>query len=118
VQYTYARIQSVIKKAGYIGETEKNLPYGELLPLEKEQIRLLEQFPGIVRQACTEMSPAVIANYVYTVAKTFNSFYAGHPIKNAENEAKRQLRLEISYLTGVVIRNGMQLLGIAVPERM
>jgi arginyl-tRNA synthetase len=118
VQYTYARIQSVIKKAGYIGETEKNLPYRELLPLEKEQIRLLEQFPGIVRQACTEMSPAVIANYVYTVAKTFNSFYAGHPIKNAENEAKRQLRLEISYLTGVVIRNGMQLLGIAVPERM
>lgn len=118
VQYTYARIQSVLKKAEYIGETEKNLTVGELLPLEKEQIRLLEQFPATVRQACTEMSPAVIANYVYAVAKTFNSFYAGHSIKNAENEAKRQLRLEISYLTGVVIRNGMQLLGIAVPERM
>ncbi|MCU0374469.1 MAG: arginine--tRNA ligase [Chitinophagaceae bacterium] len=118
VQYTYARIQSVLKKAEYIGETEKNLTVGELLPLEKEQIRLLEQFPATVRQACTELSPAVIANYVYAVAKTFNSFYAGHSIKNAENEAKRQLRLEISYLTGVVIRNGMQLLGIAVPERM
>jgi len=118
VQYTYARIQSVLKKADYIGETEKNLSIGELLPLEKEQIRLLEQFPATVRQACAEMSPAVIANYVFLAAKTFNSFYAEHSIKNAENEAKRQLRLEISYLTGVVIRNGMQLLGIAVPERM
>lgn len=118
VQYTYARIQSVLKKADYIGETEKNLTATELLPLEKEQIRLLEQFPAMVRQACGEMSPAVIANYVFLVAKTFNSFYAEHSIAKAENEEKRLLRLEISHLTGVVIRNGMQLLGISVPERM
>jgi len=118
VQYTYARIQSVLKKAGYIGETEKNLASDDLLPLEKEQIRLLEQFPAIVWQACGEMNPSVIANYSFLVAKTFNSFYAEHSIAKAESEEKRILRLEISHLTGVVIRNAMQMLGIAVPERM
>jgi arginyl-tRNA synthetase len=117
VQYTYARIQSVLKKAGYIGETEKNLSF-DLLPLEKEQIRLLEQFPTIIQQACADMSPAIIANYAFTVAKAFNSFYAEHSIAKAETEEKRRLRLDISHLTGVVIRNAMQLLGIAVPERM
>jgi arginyl-tRNA synthetase len=117
VQYTYARIQSVLKKAGYIGETEKNLS-ADLLPLEKEQIRLLEQFPAIIEQACADMSPAIIANYSFLVAKTFNSFYAEHSIAKAESEEKRMLRLEISHLTGVVIRNAMKMLGIAVPERM
>jgi len=118
VQYTYARIQSVLKKADYIGETEKNFTSSELLPLEKEQIRLLEQFPTIVQQSCNDMSPSVIANYAFLVAKTFNSFYAEHSIAKAENDEKRILRLEISHLTGVVIRNAMQMLGIAVPERM
>ncbi len=118
VQYTYARIQSVLKKADYIGETEKNLSSTDLFPLEKEQIRLLEQFPAIVRQACAEMSPSIIANYAFLAAKTFNSFYAEHSIAKAESEEKRILRLEISHLTGVVIKNAMGLLGIAVPERM
>ncbi|HSK12252.1 MAG TPA: arginine--tRNA ligase [Phnomibacter sp.] len=118
VQYTYARIRSVLRKAGFSGETE-NIPItSELLKLEKEQIRLLEQFPGIVQQACADMSPSIIAHYVYSVAKTFNSFYAEHSIAKAESDEKRSLRLAISNLTGVVIRNGMQLLGIAVPERM
>jgi arginyl-tRNA synthetase len=118
VQYTYARIQSVLKKAGYIGETEKNLIENGLLPLEKEQIKLLEQFPAIIKQACADMSPSIIANYVYSVAKAFNSFYAEHSIAKAESEEKKVLRLKVSYLTGVVIRNGMKILGIAVPERM
>ena len=118
IQYTYARIQSVLKKAGYIGETEKNLATEDILPLEKELVVLLEQFPGVVRQAGTEMSPSVIANFAFQVAKTFNSFYAAHSIAKAESEEKRTLRLDISYLTAVVIRNAMQLLGIGVPERM
>ncbi|MCU0405346.1 MAG: arginine--tRNA ligase [Chitinophagaceae bacterium] len=118
VQYTYARIQSVLKKAGYTKETDKDLTEAGLLPLEREQIKLLEQFPGMVKQACTEMSPSVIAHYAFQVAKAFNSFYAEHSIAKAESEEKRTLRLEISYLTGVVIRNAMKLLGIAVPERM
>lgn len=118
IQYTYARIQSVLKKAGYIGETEKNHITEDVLPLEKEQIKLLEQFPGIVQQACNEMSPAVVANYAFQVAKNFNSFYAAHSIAKAESEEKKVLRLAISNLTGIVIRNGMRLLGVAVPERM
>jgi arginyl-tRNA synthetase len=118
IQYTYARIQSVLKKAGYIGETEKNLATEDILPLEKELVVLLEQFPGVVRQAGTEMSPSVIANFAFQVAKTFNSFYAAHSIAKAEREEKKELRLGISYLTGVVIRNAMRMLGIAVPERM
>lgn len=118
VQYTYARIQSVLKKAGYIGETEKNHFGDSLLPLELEQIKLLEQFPGMVQQACTDMSPAIIANYAYAVAKQFNSFYAEHSIAKAETEEKKQLRLAISHLTGIVVKNAMALLGIAVPERM
>jgi arginyl-tRNA synthetase len=118
IQYTYARIQSVLKKAGYIGETEKNLVTEDILPLEKEQVKLLEQFAGVVQQACSEMSPAVIANYAFQVAKTFNSFYAAHSIAKAENEEKKGLRLAISSLTGIVICNAMRMLGVAVPERM
>ncbi len=117
VQYTYARIQSVLKKGGFIEGSHNNL-ISDLLPLEKEQIRLLEQFPGIVKQACTDLSPSIIANYAFLVAKTFNSFYAEHSIAKAETEEKRMLRLEISHLTGGVIKNAMKLLGIAVPERM
>lgn len=118
VQYTYARIQSVLKKAGYIGKTEKNHFGDSLLPLELEQIKLLEQFPGMVQQACTDMSPAIIANYAYAVARQFNSFYAEHSIAKAETEEKKHLRLAISHLTGIVVKNAMALLGIAVPERM
>jgi arginyl-tRNA synthetase len=118
IQYTYARIQSVLKKAGYIGETEKNLITEDILPLEKELVVLLEQFPGVVRQAGAEMAPSVVANFAFQVAKTFNSFYAAHSIAKAESTEKRELRLQISYLTGVVIRNAMRMLGISVPERM
>jgi arginyl-tRNA synthetase len=118
VQYTYARIQSVLRKGGYVAEGISPVFSNDLLPLEKEQIRLLEQFPAMVQQACADMSPAIIANYAFQVAKTFNSFYAEHSIAKAESEEKRMLRLAISNLTGVVIRNAMKLLGIGVPDRM
>jgi arginyl-tRNA synthetase len=72
----------------------------------------------MVQQACTDMSPAIVANYAYAVAKQFNSFYAEHSIAKAETEEKKQLRLAISHLTGIVIKNAMALLGIEVPERM
>lgn len=118
VQYTYARIQSVLRKGNFVAEGAAHTFSTDLLPLEKEQIRLLEQFPAMVQQACADMSPAIIANYAFLVAKTFNSFYAEHSIAKAESEEKRMLRLAISHLTGVVIRNGLKLLGIEVPERM
>jgi arginyl-tRNA synthetase len=116
IQFIHARIKSILRKespdhiAGKAG--------GELLPKEKELIVLLEQYGTIVEQACQEHNPSLVAIYVYDVAKTFSSFYADHSVLNAESEEKKQLRLQISALTGNVIAGGMGLMGIKVPERM
>ncbi|MDB5200150.1 MAG: arginine--tRNA ligase [Chitinophagaceae bacterium] len=119
VQYTYARIQSVLRKAGQwsmVNRQSQTDP--ELLPLEKELILTLEQYSQIIEQAATELNPSVIANYIFHLAKTFNSFYTEHSIANAESEEKKQLRLHIATMTANVIKSSMQLLGIKVPERM
>ena len=120
VQYTYARIKSILRKMGNDGlavngqQTTNN----DLLKLEKELIITAEQFPAAIEQACQEHNPSVIANYVFNLAKTFNSFYTEHSIANAETEIKKQLRLQLAILTANIIKSSMQLLGIAVPERM
>ena len=114
VQYTHARIKSVLRKKQPTALTLK----GSLLPLEKELVILLEQFQSIVEQAGKEMNPSVIAVYVFNLAKKFNSFYTEHSITNAESEEKMELRLQVAQLAAIVIKNGMGLLGIAVPERM
>ena len=117
IQYTHARIRSVLRKLGSIIPalpTEVDV----LFKLEKELIVSIEQYPSVIGQACIEMNPSLIAIYVFNLAKTFNSFYSEHSIANAENEEKKQLRLMISQMTANIISNGMQLLGIAVPERM
>jgi arginyl-tRNA synthetase len=90
----------------------------ELLKLEKEVIVHLEQYPAALADACKEYNPSVIANYLFNLAKTFNSFYSEHSIANAENEDKKQLRLQLAVMTSNVLKNGMELLGIRVPERM
>jgi arginyl-tRNA synthetase len=114
VQYTHARIKSVLRKKQPSGKSIN----GSLLPLEKELAILLEQFPAIVEQAGQEMNPSVIAVYVFNLAKKFNSFYTEHSITNAESDEKMELRLQLAELTAQVIKNGMGLLGIKVPERM
>lgn len=115
VQYTYARIKSILRKE----QLQANMSTGNnLLALEKEVLIALEQYPGILSQAAKELNPSVIANYVFHVAKVFNSFYAEHSIANAENELKKQLRLQLAVMTANVLKSGMQLLGIQVPERM
>lgn len=118
IQYAHTRICSVLRKAE---ETASETGTGErtpLLPLEKELLILLEQYEGILDEACTAQDPSVIANYIYLVAKTFNSFYTEHKIVQAETPGKKQLRLRITEMTGNVIKSGMKLLGITVPERM
>lgn len=119
VQYTYARIKSILRKMDNGGSQliSHNAPL-TLFPLEKELIVTLEQFPTIIEQACTEMNPSLIAIYVFNLAKTFSSFYSEHSIANAENETKKQLRLTISNMVSNIIKNSMDLLGINVPERM
>ena len=116
VQYTYARIKSILRKA----QDTRNKAQGgnSLLKLEKDLIILLEQYPTIIEQACAEHNPSVIAIYVFNLAKSFNTFYTEHSVMNAESEEKKQLRLQLSEMIANVIASGMGLLGIKVPERM
>ncbi|MFZ4769410.1 MAG: arginine--tRNA ligase [Ferruginibacter sp.] len=115
IQYTYARIKSILRK-----ETIDTKEYAAtpLLKLEKEIVVALEQFSTILTQAAAELNPSAIAIYVFNLAKTFNSFYTVHSIANAETEEKKQVRLQLAIMTSNVLKKGMQLLGIAVPERM
>jgi arginyl-tRNA synthetase len=78
----------------------------------------MEQFPIILKQAADEHNPSVIAIYIFALAKNYNTFYAEHPVINAESMDKKQLRLQLSEMTANLIAFGMHLLGIKVPERM
>ncbi|MGN7819403.1 arginine--tRNA ligase [Chitinophaga sp. 22536] len=125
IQYAHARIKSILRDVGPVEGLENFRYHGELLPLEKELIVLNEQFEGAVVDAHREMSPSVIANYVFLLAQTFNSFYAAkvdgvytYSVLREENEDKKKLRLQLITLTAHTIRQGMKLLGINVPERM
>ena len=118
IQYTYARIKSILRKLEGTATSNFKPQTSNLLPLEKELIIAAEQYPAIIEQASTEHTPSVIANYVFHLAKTFNSFYTEHSIANAESDEKKQLRLQLATFTANIIKSGMQLLGIKVPERM
>jgi len=115
IQYTHARIKSILRKEA-IGEYPGIS--AALLPLEKQLLIVLEKYGLLVRQACAEMNPSLVVNYVYSVAKIFNSFYSEHSVSRAETEEKKQLRLRICVMTANIIRSSMGLLGIKVPERM
>jgi len=116
VQYTHARIKSILRKQRAIDKEQPGMD--KLLKLEKELIILLEQYPMILVQSVSEHNPSVIAIYVFSLAKSFNTFYTEHSVLNAESEEKKQLRLMLSEMTVNVIASGMGLLGIKVPERM
>jgi arginyl-tRNA synthetase len=116
IQYAYARIRSILRKEKAIQEYKSETD--ELLPLEKELIILLEQYPTIIEQSAQEHNPSVIAIFAFTLAKTFNTFYAEHSVMNAETPDKKQLRLKLCEMTAHVISSAMGLLGIKMPERM
>ena len=120
VQYTYARIQSILRKVGseQLSVNSNQLLVEKLLPLERQLIIFLEKYGNIISDAAIEMNPSIIANYVFNLSKLYNSFYSEHSVANAENEEKKKLRLCISVMTSTVIKSGLQLLGINVPERM
>lgn len=120
IQYTHARICSVLRKAeeaGYDIPTSLNEQL-ELSEVEANLIQSLSNFPSVVRQAGAEYSPALIANYVYDLVKSYNSFYHDFSILKEENEEVRAFRLVLSQSVAKVIKLGMSLLGIDVPERM
>ena len=119
IQYTYARIQSVLRKAGDEVRGERLEVKGEgLSPKELALIQRLVDYPAAVRQAGDEFSPAVIANYAYALACDFNSFYHDHSILNEADAEKRALRLVLAQTVAKVIKSAMSLLGIEVPNRM
>ena len=117
IQYTYARIRSVLRKA-VSASTLSGEAGLSLDPKELALIRRLMDYPSVVRQAGEEFSPAVVCNYAYALACDFNSFYHDCSILNEPDENKRALRLLISQTTARTIADAMSLLGIEVPERM
>ncbi|SDJ52609.1 arginyl-tRNA synthetase [Pedobacter sp. ok626] len=118
IQYTHARIKSLLLKAGY-DFAHAGVADAEITATEKEMIMLLAKYPNEIQSAAKTHSPAVLANYLYEVAKMFNKFYhETPPIIKEENEAVKKHRLNLSFVTAEVLKRGMRILGIAVPERM
>jgi len=120
IQYTYARIHSVLKKAEEAG-TEMNklkISSEKIGAKEKELIKLIYDFPALVKEAAENLSPALIANYVYDLAKEYNQFYHDFSILKAEKEEERNLRILTSKKIAEILKTGMELLGIEMPERM
>lgn len=117
IQYTYARIQSVLRK----GSNDANVEYTDDIEINDKEINLIQrlyEYPSIVHQAGEEYSPAVIANYIYALACDYNSFYHDYSILGESNEMIRSFRLTLSSAVAHIIQKGMFLLGIEVPQRM
>lgn len=120
IQYTYARIQSVLRKAAEAGIViPEELPVGvELSEKEEGLIQMVADFASVVKQAGQDYSPSIIANYTYDLVKEYNQFYHDYSILREENEAVKVFRITLSANVAKVVRLGMGLLGIEVPDRM
>ena len=121
IQYTYARIQSILRKAVEVSPEASgalDLTVVEMHPKEKELIKIIQQYPDIIQLAAENYSPALIANYTYDLVKEFNSFYQNVPILATDNESEKAFRVKISRVVGEVIKSAFGLLGIEAPERM
>jgi arginyl-tRNA synthetase len=118
IQYTHARIKSILRKANAQDTAITSQPSTPLLPLEKEVTIQLEQFNSMLEDAAAAFDPSKVAIFIFNLAKTFNALYAEHSITNAETDEKKILRLQLAALTAQTLKNGMAVLGIPVPERM
>jgi arginyl-tRNA synthetase len=117
IQYTHARIKSVLRRSeGMFFPNELHTAAPDTKELEL--IKLIETFPETVKLAGENFSPALIANYIYDLAKEYNQFYHDFPILKEENTANRNMRLALSYQVAEILKKGMRLLGIQVPEKM
>jgi arginyl-tRNA synthetase len=117
IQYTYARIQSILRK-GKKESKDLNLSTYKFNGKEKSLIKILNLFPELIQQAAEQYSPALIANYVYDLVKEFNSFYQNVSILGADEEYQIEFRVELSRLVGEVIKKSFKVLGIEVPNQM
>ncbi len=116
IQYTYARIQSILRKADF--DWKSNVSNITMQPKEKELIKLLLQYPETIQLAAKNYSPAIIANYVYEVVKEYNSFYQSIPILGENESTFKIWRVQLSAETAKIIASACALLGMSVPERM
>ncbi len=116
IQYTYARIQSILRKAEF--KANSRIEEISLHEKEKELIKQIELFPEIIQNAAKEHSPALIANYTYDLVKEFNSFYQNVSILGANTQKDKEFRVQLSAMVANTIKNAFSLLGIQVPERM
>jgi arginyl-tRNA synthetase len=118
VQYTYARVQSMIRKSGYKESDKNTFAEINLHPKEKEIIKMLYDFPETIRLAGEKYSPAFIANYAYELAKEFNQYYHEVPIIKEADKNLSAFRIELAYFTGQILKNAFALLGIEMPDKM
>lgn len=118
IQYTYARIQSILRKSNFDYKNTIVTNSVEIHEKEKELIKQVQLFPEIIQNAANNHSPALIANYTYDLVKEFNSFYQNVPILPEQDMEKKAFRVQLSNTVGNTIKNAFQLLGIQVPERM
>jgi arginyl-tRNA synthetase len=119
IQYTHARICSVLRKAAEQGVTFEGEKIAcELLPEEISLIKMLCDYPATVAAAGEAFAPSMIAAYTYELCKTFNGYYHDHSIMREENEQKRRMRLMLAAEVARTLSKAMKLLGIDVPERM
>ena len=118
IQYTHARIRSILRKADEAGIDYTSASDAAMLPEEIELVKMLTDYPATVKSAGENFAPSIIGAYVYELAKQFNGYYHDHSILREEDEAVRRLRLQLAAQVARVIRSGMKLLGIDVPERM
>ena len=116
IQYTYARIQSILRK--YRVENSGELGAIKLHEKERQLLKQLQLFPEIIQNAASQHSPALIANYTYDLVKDFNSFYQNVPILGASSAEERTFRVSLSAMVGQTVKNAFSVLGIEVPERM
>ena len=119
VQNAYVRIQSVLRKAGEgAADSDKSKEYTGYETLEKDLLNQIYQYPELVLSAANDYDPSSIANYCYNMAKTFHKFYHDHSILKAESDKAKAFRLKLAKMVGEVLRKGMDLLGIEMPDRM
>ncbi|WP_282068815.1 arginine--tRNA ligase [Olleya namhaensis] len=118
IQYTYARIQSILRKAGVDATVTLSADQVALEDKERELIKQLQLFPEVIQQAATNHSPALIANFTYDLVKAFNSFYQNVSILGANTQNEIVFRVQLSQAVANTIKNAFSLLGVAVPERM
>jgi len=118
IQYTYARIQSILRKANQNSDVKLSAVEVSLHEKEKQLIKQLELFPEVIQNAAEQHSPALIANYTYDLVKDFNSFYQNVSILGADTDEEKNLRVALSKTVSQTIKNAFRVLGIEVPERM